>query len=164
MARKPVKQSFENVDIEVKAQPGKQTLAMDLMPEVMIYGGAAGCVSAETEYLTRDGWKQISEYDGEDIYQYNPRNKRLELVTPSFVEYDAKDNLYCITNGVGVFQELSMEHRFVFYKKKNPKNILKFLLGILLHYSKQDTHYEDILKILLVNVFRLTFKVNLAHI
>lgn len=121
MARKPVKQSFENVDIEVKAQPGKQTLAMDLMPEVMIYGGAAGCVSAETEYLTRDGWKQISEYDGEDIYQYNPRNKRLELVTPSFVEYDAKDNLYCITNGVGVFQELSMEHRFVFYKKKNPK-------------------------------------------
>ena len=124
MARKPVKQSFENVDIEVKAQPGKQTLAMDLMPEVMIYGGAAGCVSAETEYLTRDGWKQISEYDGEDIYQYNPRNKRLELVTPSFVEYDAKDNLYCITNGVGVFQELSMEHRFVFYKKKKSKKHL----------------------------------------
>lgn len=132
MARKPVKQSFENVDIEVKAQPGKQTLAMDLMPEVMIYGGAAGCVSAETEYLTRNGWKQISEYDGEDIYQYNPRNKRLELVTPSFVEYDAKDNLYCITNGVGVFQELSMEHRFVFYKKKKSKKHFEILVGDLI--------------------------------
>ena len=109
MAKKKAAGSLAGVDIEVKAQPGKQTLAMDLMPEVMIYGGAAGCVSAETEYLTKDGWRQISEYSGEDIYQYNPKNKRLELVTPYFVEYDLNgDNLYRITNGVGLFQELSM--------------------------------------------------------
>lgn len=53
MAKKKAAGSLAGVDIEVKAQPGKQTLAMDLMPEVMIYGGAAGCVSAETEYLTK---------------------------------------------------------------------------------------------------------------
>lgn len=133
MAKKKAAGSLAGVDIEVKAQPGKQTLAMDLMPEVMIYGGAAGCVSAETEYLTKDGWRQISEYSGEDIYQYNPKNKRLELVTPYFVEYDLNgDNLYRITNGVGLFQELSMEHRFVFYKKKKSKKHFEILVGDLI--------------------------------
>lgn len=133
MAKKKAAGSLAGADIEVKAQPGKQTMAMDLMPEVMIYGGAAGCVSAETEYLTRDGWKQISQYNGEDIYQYNPKRKRLELVTPYFVEYDMKDdNLYRITNGVGVFQELSMEHRFVFYKKKKSKKHFEIAVGDLI--------------------------------
>lgn len=135
MARTPkakANMSLADADIEVKAQPGKQTLAMDLMPELMIYGGAAGCVSAETEYLTVDGWKPISGYSGEDIYQYNPRNKRLELTSPYFVEHDTSDNLYRITNGVGVFQELSMEHRFVFYKKKKSKKHFEILVGDLI--------------------------------
>lgn len=132
MARKPVKTNLANIEIEVKAQPGKQTLAMDLMPEVMIYGGAAGCVTAETEYLTPSGWKRIDKYSGEDIYQYNPRNRKLELVSPYFVEYDTKDNLYRITNGVGLFQELSMEHRFVFYKKKKSKKHFEILVGDLI--------------------------------
>lgn len=132
MARKSTSRSLSNADIEIKAQPGKQTLAMDLMPEVMIYGGAAGCVSAETEYLTAEGWKYIKDYDGEDIYQYNPNNKRLELVSPYFVELPTKDNLYRITNGVGLFQELSMEHRFVFYKKKKSKKHFEILVGDLI--------------------------------
>lgn len=134
MARKQVGKlnALANADIEVKAQPGKQSLAMDLMPEVMIYGGAAGCVSAETEYLTPDGWKPICNYAGEDIYQYNPRNKRLELTSPYFVEHETKDNLYQITNGIGVFQELSMEHRFVFYKKKKSKKHFEILVGDLI--------------------------------
>ena len=131
MARKTGKVDLSNVEIEVKAQPGKQTLAMDLMPDIMIYGGAAGCVTAETEYLTKDGWKQIKDYSGEDIYQYNPNNKRLELVSPYFVEYETKDNLYRLENGVGVFQELSMEHRFVFYKKKKSKKHFDIAVGDL---------------------------------
>lgn len=132
MARKPKINTLANAEIEVKAQPGKQTLAMDLMPEVMIYGGAAGCVTAETEYLTPDGWKPIAEYAGEDIYQYTPRNKSIQLVSPYFIEHETQDNLYRITNGVGVFQELSMEHRFVFYKKKKSKKHFEILVGDLI--------------------------------
>lgn len=132
MVRKAAKIDLSNVQIEVTAQPGKQTMAMDLMPDIMIYGGAAGCVTAETEYLTESGWKLIKDYAGEDIYQYEPRNKKLELVTPYYIEYDTKDNLYRIQNAAGVFQELSMEHRFVFYKKKKSKKHFEILVGDLI--------------------------------
>lgn len=115
--------------VKINAQPGKQTLAMESMPDVMIYGGAAGCVSAETEYLSKDGWKPISSYAGEKIYQYNPDNKRLELVLPSFVEHQTKDNFYRFENAAGVLQELSMEHRFVFYKKKKSKKHFEMAVG-----------------------------------
>lgn len=134
MARKSTAKvsSLANMEIEVTAQPGKQTLAMDLMPDIMIYGGAAGCVTGETEYLTPDGWKPIKDYAGEDIYQYNPRIKKLQITSPYFVEYETKDNLYRITNGAGVFQELSMEHRFVFFKKKKSKKLFEIAVGDLI--------------------------------
>ena len=133
MARKPkTTNSLKGIDVEIKAQPGKQTLAMDLMPDIMIYGGAAGCVTAETEYLSEYGWRKIVDYEGEDIYQFNPKNSRLEKCSPYFIEHDAKDNLYRITNGVGVFQELSMEHRFVFYKKKKSKKHFEIAVGDLI--------------------------------
>ena len=49
---------------------------------IIVAGGAMGCVPAETEYLSEDGWKKISEYEeGEKIYipdsaHYNNRKGR----------------------------------------------------------------------------------------
>lgn len=126
------KRDLSKLDIKIESQPGKQTLAMDLMPDVMIYGGAAGCVSAETEYLTKEGWKPISDYEGEDIFQYDPKNKRISLVSPYYTELETEDNLYRIENAAGVCQELSMEHRFVFYKKKKSKKHFEIAVGDLI--------------------------------
>lgn len=133
MARKAASKTLIDPSIvNVTAQPGKQTLAMEAMPDVMIYGGAAGCVSAETEYLSEEGWKPISLYNNEKIYQYNPDNKRVELVSPYFIEYQMpKDTFFCIKNREGIYQELSMEHRFVFYKKKKSKKPFEIAVGDL---------------------------------
>lgn len=130
--RKQAKNDLKNTVFKIEAQPGKQTIAMDSMPDVMIYGGAAGCVSAETEYLSEFGWRKIKDYSGEDIYQYNPDNKRIEKIIPYFDEIETKDNLYRIENASGIFQELSMEHRFVFYKKKKSKKHFEIAVGDLI--------------------------------
>lgn len=133
MGRAAAKKKINVNNIHINAQEGKQTIAMESMPDVMIYGGAAGCVSAETEYLTADGWKPIKYYDNEKIYQYNPRNKKLELVMPYFIEMETKkDNFHRIQNAAGIFQELSMEHRFVFYKKKKSKKHFEIAVGDLI--------------------------------
>lgn len=122
-----------NVQFNIEAQPGKQQMAMDLMPNVMIYGGAAGCVDNKTEYLSKDGWKPISEYSGEMVAQFNPKNNKLSFCQPYYVcEDNEKDGFYRIENSSGIDQCLTMGHRFVFYKKKKSKKHFEITVGDLL--------------------------------
>ena len=39
--------------------------------KIVAFAGKAGCVDSETEYLSENGWKRISEYSGEKIAVYN---------------------------------------------------------------------------------------------
>lgn len=125
--------------IDFRPQPGKQEYAMNTNTDVMIFGGAAGCVDKDTEYLTVDGWKKISEYQGEKIYQYSPnKRKKLNLVEPSFQRYEMKDNFYKIQNASGIDQTLSMEHRFIFFSKKKSKKVKEILVGDLIAYQQNE--------------------------
>ena len=121
---------LKGVQFNITAQPGKQQMAMDNKSDFLLYGGAAGCVDSETEYLSEDGWKKISEYSGGKVAQFNPKNKRLTFCDPYFVEEDnEKDGFYKIENAAGINQCLTMPHRFVFYKKKKSKKHFSMLVG-----------------------------------
>ena len=53
---------------------------------VILATGHAGCVDKDTEFLSQDGWKKISEYqEGDLVTQYCGMTNALSLVTP--VEY-----------------------------------------------------------------------------
>lgn len=133
--------NLSNQKFEITAQEGKQQMAMDLMPTVMIYGGAAGCVDHLTEFLSPNGWKQISKWDGEEqVAQYDPKNKKVSFCHPSYTEDDKhKDIFYSIKNAVGVDQVLTMTHRFVFYKKKKSKKHFEISVGDLVALQQTDS-------------------------
>ena len=50
---------------------------------VILATGHAGCVDKDTEFLSQDGWKKISEYqEGDLVTQYCGMRRELSLVTP----------------------------------------------------------------------------------
>ncbi len=92
-------------------------------------GGGAFCVDGETEYLTKDGWKLISNYnEGTEIAQWN--NGKLEFVMPNaYIECDAK-NMYHIYSPTAFDMVLSDKHDVVLKTSKG--NIIKKQLRHLL--------------------------------
>jgi len=136
--RKPVKAWVEGVVFEESAR--KQVLNVALLPFVhgvaimpdvhagigstvgsviatknviipSIVGVDIGCVDAETEFLSEDGWKFISEYqDGDSVMQYDPSTGQGEFVKPK--EYIKKeyDKLYSFKTKHGINQVLSPDH------------------------------------------------------
>jgi exodeoxyribonuclease-5 len=55
-----------------------------------LLGGLAGCVDKDTEYLTRTGWKPVSEYSGEEIAQWKPSGE-VEFIKPEdFIKAPSK--------------------------------------------------------------------------
>ena len=92
----------------------------------------AGCVDADTEYLSPDGWKKISEYDGTDfVLQFDSYSKEASFVKP--LEYVKKpcDTFYHFKTDRSIDQMLSEEHEIAYVTskgrvKKTPlKNFLK---------------------------------------
>lgn len=93
--------------------------------------GYVGCLDRDTEYLSREGWKPIGDYDGGEIAQYNPDTEQAEFVLP--IHYTKKpcdyltrfkSNKYKRSSyKKGISQILSDEHKVV-YKSKSTKKIL----------------------------------------
>ena len=74
-------------------QKGKQALAAQMKVDVMIYGGSAGCLDRDTEYLSKDGWKFMWEYeDGDDVLTFNDTNLTFNFEKPhEYVKLPCKD-------------------------------------------------------------------------
>jgi phage terminase large subunit-like protein len=74
-------------------QKGKQELAAQMKVDVMIYGGSAGCVDRDTEYLTPSGWKYFWEYqEGDEVYIYDDLSDTFQFEFPeSYVEHPCED-------------------------------------------------------------------------
>jgi len=80
----------------------------------------AGCVDADTEYLSPTGWVKISEYqDGSKVSQYNTENGKLEFVVPGAYTKAPAGTMLHIKTKYGVDQVLSGEHRFAFWAESN---------------------------------------------
>jgi len=80
----------------------------------------AGCVDADTEYLTPTGWRRISEYVGGPVAQFLPDTGAIEFVEPT--EYIKKpcDLMVRFKTKYGIDQLLSPEHRVLAYNNAMP--------------------------------------------
>lgn len=101
---------------------------------VDFYGGRSriggGCVDAETEYLSEDGWKKISEYDGGLVGQIT-KDLKLERVKPERYIETFHENVYEISTEKTTNMVLSDNHNVLYrtskghLQKKQLKQILE---------------------------------------
>lgn len=76
-----------------------------------------GCLDMETEFLTEEGWKKISEYsDGDKVMQYDKESDTGAFVSP--INYIDKkcDYFYHFKNSKGLDQMVSEEHKMLIWK------------------------------------------------
>lgn len=85
--------------------------------------GAIGCVDADTECLTPDGWVRIADYAGQMIAQYS-LDGTMEFVLPEdYVQYPCKE-FYHFKTKYGLDMAPSPEHRVLYLDKANhPKEM-----------------------------------------
>ena len=60
----------------------KQALFINSDSFLNVYGGAAGCLDATAEYLTPEGWKYISDYDGGLVAQWDSETDTVSFTQP----------------------------------------------------------------------------------
>ena len=88
---------------------------------VDFYGGnsriGGGCVDAETEYMSDNGWKKISEYDGGNVGQLTD-NLELEMVKPEQYIDTYHDEIYEISTEKTTNMVLSGNHNVLYRTSK----------------------------------------------
>lgn len=90
-------------------------LAVDFYGSRSRIGG--GCVDSETEYLSENGWKKISEYDGGRVGQLDD-NLELEMVKPERYIDTYHDEVYEISTEKTTNMVLSGNHNVLYRTSK----------------------------------------------
>jgi len=78
-----------------------------------LVGVDIGCVDKDTEFMTVNGWKKISNYNNEEILTYNRENNSSYFEKPIAIIKLPCDNFYHIKTKYGVNQMLSSEHKML---------------------------------------------------
>jgi hypothetical protein len=95
-----------------------ETVAYAILNQLPIFViGDTGCVDKETEYLTTEGWKKISDYNNEDIATYTKEGNMFFEKPEMFIEKKAT-TWYQFKTKYGLNQKLSGEHRVVYITSK----------------------------------------------
>lgn len=100
----------------VKIGPASEKQAQFLAStsDITVFGGAAGCVDKDTEFMSQYGWKKISEYtEGDHVLQFNPETNKSDFIIPEYVKLPC-EYLTCF-KAKGVDQCLSDEHKVLYY-------------------------------------------------
>lgn len=110
----------------IAPQEGRQELAMNIQADLIIFGGAAGCVDKDTQFFSQEGWKNISDYqEGDKVLQYDRDTDTASLVTPEdYIKIPCEELTRFTAKGVD--QCLSDEHTVFFwdgYKNTDLKSI-----------------------------------------
>lgn len=82
---------------------------------VSIIQGPVGCLDADTEYLTVDGWKRIADYDGEVIAEYDG-GKLVWREPEAYIDAPCAEMIH-FSNENSLSMMLSEEHRVPFFNK-----------------------------------------------
>ena len=85
--------------------------------KIVAFAGRAGCVDSETEYLSENGWKRISEYSGEKIAVYSSDGVIHWEVPENFICEPATD-WYTLKTKYGLDMKLSGEHNVYYITSK----------------------------------------------
>ena len=97
-------------------------LAVDQYGPIAHIGGGAYCVDGETEYLTPNGWKRISDYSIEDMVAEWDNNE-LRYVYPQSYTKTRAENLFHICSVDSLDMVLSENHDLVLITGKG--NVMK---------------------------------------
>jgi hypothetical protein len=107
--------------------------------QIMLVGGAAGCVPAETEFLSDRGWVSISDYTaGDKVATFDPSNHSVSFEEPlEYVKLPSK-TLKSI-KGKCLEMVLSDEHRVVYWNDKKPNMQTLPFSEVLERHEKSKT-------------------------
>jgi hypothetical protein len=72
-----------------------------------------GCVDAQTEYLSRAGWRRMDQYDGGAVAQYDPETGRAEFVQPTAYHKTPCTTMHRFKSKYGIDMLLSSEHEML---------------------------------------------------
>lgn len=140
---KPIKAWIDGVPIEDAAKVQLENIArmpfvhshMAVMPDVHLGIGATvgsviptlgaiipaavgvdiGCVDAETEYMSPQGWRKIKDYDGELVLCYCPQKKTSRFVKPAAYIRKPSGGFHHFKTKYGVDQMVSGDHKMLVY-------------------------------------------------
>jgi len=92
----------------------RATAAFLTMHKKAIVLNDIGCVDADTEYLTPQGWRRIADYTSGAVAQYLPHTGAIEFVEPDAFVKKPCANMIRFKTHYGVDQLLSPEHRVLY--------------------------------------------------
>lgn len=118
----------------IQPKTNKQKLYQHMLEQMtlVVADGPAGCVDADTEFLSQGGWKKISEYTpGDMVMQVSERGLNATLVFPEKYIKAPCEEFFTIEKERGINQWLSADHDVAYTNKNkeklNKKNILKVI-------------------------------------
>ena len=102
----------------------------------MLVAGVTGCLSDDTEVLTKDGWKLFKDVSlNEEVLTMNPKTFEMEYIKPvdkidkpykgQMIEFDGKDMNFSVTPDHKMFVKKGKKFEFVPAMKINSKTIFK---------------------------------------
>jgi hypothetical protein len=112
----------------------KQKLYLEYLQtkSVVIATGYAGCVDKDTEFLSQNGWKKISEYTATDlVMQVSQIGLNAGLVAPLKYVKQPCSLFYHFKNDRGIDQMLSDDHNVAYTIKNKTKLNKKLVFDIL---------------------------------
>lgn len=104
-------------DLKFIPNAGPQTDAYFSPADELLYGGAAGCTSGDTEFLTEQGWKRIDQWSGEQVGQID-KDMSLSFVKPDdYIDAPCSEMIKFSSRKVSMV--LSEDHRMPLYDRDN---------------------------------------------
>ena len=84
----------------------------------------AGCVDADTEFFSQNGWKRISDYTDTDLVGQYTKDGELQLVKPIRYIKQPCSSMYHITTNKGVDMMLTPNHNFAYFSTIRSNKVL----------------------------------------
>lgn len=91
-------------------------IAMNQAVSPSAVGVDIGCLDAETEFLSPDGWVRIDQWDGQQVLGFDPETDEAVFVQPQRYIVKDCDEFYWFKNSKGLNQMLSADHRMLVYR------------------------------------------------
>lgn len=88
--------------------------------ELITVTAGSGCVDADTEFFSQNGWKKISEYqEGDFVLQYDKNTFEASLVQPEDYIKKPCDRFYHFDTKYGLDMMLSSEHNVLYVPEES---------------------------------------------
>lgn len=119
---------------KIQPKTNKQKLYQHMLESLtlIVADGPAGCVDADTEFLSQHGWKKISDYMPSDmVMQVSEKGLNGTFVFPEKYIKAPCEHFFTVEKERGINQWLSEDHDVAYTNKNkeklNKKNILKVI-------------------------------------